>query len=685
MPEETDPPQPPSDPPTSLGSVSPDEMFARGIQTVKMTGGPGNWEPPSLEEAGRLFPGYEVLRLLGRGGMGAVYQAKQIELDRLVAIKLLPLEISADKEFADRFRREARAMAKLDHPNIVSVFDFGATKEGHLYFVMGYVDGANLADIIHQVGLDPAQTLSIATQVCTALAYAHSKGVVHRDIKPANVMIDQDSHVKVADFGLARLVESDPSSFGRTMTGTVMGTPDYMAPEQMKGMGVDHRADIYALGVMLYEMLCREVPRGAFDTPSHRTGCDARLDQIVLRAMHQSPERRYQSTQEMKADVEEARTPRPAVPLAAAARVAMNAVAPSKAPTKSRFSLFAAITVGLLALAGAAIFLAKPAGIFGTRASAATSASAPRANGKPQAAGGISAATKDAPFVNSLGMPFVPIPITGGPTGGRRVLFCVWQTRVKDYEVYAVEAHIPWPRPPFPQDPTHPAVNVVWHEARDFCVWLTERERQVGRIGQAEHYRLPSDHEWSCAVGIGDREDPAKIPGEKNHRILGVYPWGTAWPPPPGAGNFAGEEMTGRTVGNQKVIAGYRDPFLETSPVGSFSPNRFGLYDLGGNVFEWCEDWFDPFPAKKGHAFRHLRHRRGGRAPLLHPKHRDARGARPQSWIPRGVGGGTIALAVVQGFLLNTFRNATGSGTRAIWKPSEIGSVREGRRFIASS
>src|SRR5580692_12069997 len=158
MPEETDDPPPPPEQPTLFGNLPPDEMLARGMQSVKMTSGAqGTWQPPTAEEAAQLFRGYGVLKLLGRGGMGAVYKARQIELDRLVAIKLLPLEVSVDKDFADRFRREARAMAKLNHPNIINVYDFGTTCDGHLYFAMEYVEGANLADIIHQVGLDSDQ------------------------------------------------------------------------------------------------------------------------------------------------------------------------------------------------------------------------------------------------------------------------------------------------------------------------------------------------------------------------------------------------------------------------------------------------------------------------------------------------------------------------------------------------
>ena len=301
--------------PTAIRTFKPDELLARAMNTVHMTsGGLGKWKPPSDEEIARLFPQYETLGIIGRGGMGAVYRARQVALDREVAIKLLPLEVSADQAFADRFVREARAMAKLSHPNIISVFDFGTTGEGHLFFVMEYVEGANVSEIIRGPGLGPDQAVAIAGQVCTALAYAHGKGVVHRDIKPANVMVGTDGAAKVADFGLARVEGADPAEYGQTVTGTIMGTAEYMAPEQKRGMAVDHRADIYSVGVMLYEMLCKEPPQGAFEPPSQRAGCDARLDQIVLKAMHRTPEGRYQSTTEMKMDLEASRTPLPVAP-----------------------------------------------------------------------------------------------------------------------------------------------------------------------------------------------------------------------------------------------------------------------------------------------------------------------------------------------------------------------------------
>lgn len=204
----------------------------------------------------------------------------------------------------------------------------------------------------------------------------------------------------------------------------------------------------------------------------------------------------------------------------------------------------------------------------------------------PVSSSSVATATKYNPFINTLGMKFVPVPITGGPTDKQRVLFSVWVTRVQDYEVFVKETKREWLKPNFDQGPTHPAANVSWEDATAFCTWLTERERKAGKLSAGEVYRLPSDHEWSCGVGIGDKEDAAKLPSDKSGKINEVFPWGTQWPPPQGAGNYAGEESQSNPAARNSprangAIAGYADGFVYTSTVDSFSSNRFGLHDMG--------------------------------------------------------------------------------------------------------
>jgi tRNA A-37 threonylcarbamoyl transferase component Bud32 len=272
---------------------------------------------PAPAELAPHFPQLEILELLGQGGMGAVYKARQPKLDRLVALKILPAEAGADAHFAERFNREARALARLDHPNIVRVHDFGESGGFH-YFIMEYVEGVNLRQLMRAGDLKPEQTLQLIPQICEALQYAHDEGIVHRDIKPENILLDKKGRVKIADFGLAKLLARTPADFTLTATHQVMGTPHYMAPEQMdKPLTVDHRADIYSLGVVLYEMLTGELPLGRFAPPSQKAPVDARLDAIVFRALAREPEWRYQHVREVQTDLESIGPAMPALSLGA--------------------------------------------------------------------------------------------------------------------------------------------------------------------------------------------------------------------------------------------------------------------------------------------------------------------------------------------------------------------------------
>ncbi len=262
-----------------------------------------SFQPPSVEEVAKLFPHLEILAFIGKGGMGAVYKARQPALDRLIALKILPPQVASGPGFAERFNREARALAKLNHPNIVGVHEFGQAN-GMPFFIMEFVDGPNLRQLERAGKLSPREALQIVPQICEALQFAHDEGIVHRDIKPENILLDKKGRVKIADFGIAKIMGRE-SDAALTETKGAIGTPQYMAPEQVeKPQEVDHRADIFSLGVVFYEMLTGELPLGKFAPPSRRVEVDVRLDEVVLRALEKEPERRYQQASEVKTALE---------------------------------------------------------------------------------------------------------------------------------------------------------------------------------------------------------------------------------------------------------------------------------------------------------------------------------------------------------------------------------------------
>ncbi len=261
--------------------------------------------PPTIQDLAARFPQLEIIELLGQGGMGAVYKARQKQLDRFVALKILPSQVGQAEAFSERFVREARSLARLNHSHIVMVYDFGHTEDGLYYFIMEFVDGTDLRRVIQAGQFSPAEALAIIPQVCEALQYAHEEGIVHRDIKPENILLDKKGKVKIADFGLAKLLDRPATAYTLTKAGQRMGTPHYMAPEQIEHPGqVDHRADIYSLGVVFYEMLTGELPLGRFPVPSKKVHIDVRLDEVVLKTLEKEPKLRYQHASEVKTDVE---------------------------------------------------------------------------------------------------------------------------------------------------------------------------------------------------------------------------------------------------------------------------------------------------------------------------------------------------------------------------------------------
>ena len=270
--------------------------------------GTQSWKTPTLAEIASAFPELEVLGHLGTGGMGCVYRVRERDSGRISALKVLPRELATDPAFVERFEREARTLSRLRHPHIVGVHGFGQAG-GFCFLLMEFVDGANLRQALRSGRFTPQQALALIPPICEALQAAHAQGVLHRDIKPENLLLDAEGRVKIADFGIAKLLEGPGASAGEaytlTRTGARIGTPHYMAPEQVETPDqVDHRADIYSLGVVFYELLTGELPLGRFPAPSIKAGLDARVDDIVFRALAKERELRQQTADQMKAEVE---------------------------------------------------------------------------------------------------------------------------------------------------------------------------------------------------------------------------------------------------------------------------------------------------------------------------------------------------------------------------------------------
>ncbi len=807
--------------------------------------------------------------------MGAVYRGRQPRLNRDVAIKLLPKIRHMDRRmnYARRFEQEAQAMARLNHPGIISVYDFGETSDGQFYFVMEFIDGMDIYQYLKQAGgkIPQNDAIAIVSHVLDALSYAHSNGIVHRDIKPANILLDRKGRIKIADFGLAKqFVEGEMTNL--TLSNVAVGTPNFVAPEALEvGKTVDQRADVYAVGVMLYQLLTGKLPVAGYKFPSElEPTTDPRLDDIVSKALEPDPKNRYSSAQEVRNAINTVISQ----PISRVTKGAVGSAAKSKMPLFAGIGVAAVIVISLIAFfamrsgeleskLGTLLVASseKPSAPVDDKEAVTDNASAPASSSKepeapkqstiaekptkessaenapaplpekpktpetaktpsvaekpdkesdtgspsvsspekpakpeqtptppiaaapttpaPSAPASVPAstsepkasspsalppdlaqrleayltarrerldtlagqymsgldgklneaadagnlplvtafreekarvetlrsafakapgdvavaaretpalpalaedapasltalrqvweaeirkiradldgklsqtlqslegdltrgrrfdeaqlvltfrksfqsinslpvsppsdlsqsknqtasavmsksrdpdlarATKDQPFENSLGMKFVPVH-------GTKVLFCIHETRYKDYEEYSKRANIDGAWMNQSGDgfeikrggADYPVTRVSWDDAQEFCKWLSKKENYT--------YRLPTDEEWSYAVGIGEQEahmdgsDPIRLSG----KVLDHFPWGIEWPPPVGAGNYSDQSRKEKDPrADRGYIEGYDDGFPTTAPVMSFVPNEFGLYDLGGNVWEWCEDW----------------------------------------------------------------------------------------------
>lgn len=524
------------------------------------------------------IPGYEVLRPIGEGGMGAVYLARQVSLGRLVALKLLAIIPKADPdEQIARFRREAELMARIHHANVVSVHDFGIIN-GRPYLVMEYVEGGDL-----RRRMEPGRPLPVervrplVLPVTQALACLHAHGILHRDLKPENILMPDEVTPKLTDFGLA-VLDSDIGTL--TRADCAMGTIGYVAPEQQYRLGVDEQADQYSMAAVMYELLTGHRALGLLKLPSDfNPGLGPGVDAVLLRALQEDPDDRYPNVQEFGEALDRALGP----------RVRAARIHPWLVPTLT--------TTAVLALGA---LVAGTTGLWG-RISAPAPAPAPDRT----AAAVPAPSTAPASLINSVGMSLVLVPagefwmgapdsdMTAEPDerprhpvriarpfylGAHEVTVAAFRAFVAETR-YQTEAESSgkggtiynsaakrherapqyhWRNPGLAlrQRDDEPVVQVSWNDATAFCRWLSGRENRP--------YRLPTEAEWeyACRAGSTTRwcmgDDQAS---------LGLFAW----------------------VRDQD---GYT-----THPIGRKQPNAFGLYDMHGNVWEWCLDGYGPYPA----------------------------------------------------------------------------------------
>jgi formylglycine-generating enzyme required for sulfatase activity/tRNA A-37 threonylcarbamoyl transferase component Bud32 len=549
---------------------------------------------------------YQITGVLGRGAMGVVYQGFDPMIRRYVAIKTIasPELENAGNEIYLRFQREAQAAGNLSHPNIVSIYEFGEDA-GMAYIVMEHIEGQTLSDRMKQTdGLTVEESTGIIKGVLSALSHAHAMGVVHRDIKPANIIIAGNGIVKVADFGIARIEASD-----LTQAGTIIGTPGYMSPEQLKGETVDARSDLFSVGVILYEMLTGQkafpgdtmasiiynVINKELPPPSElRIAVPAGLDAVVLRAVAKSAADRFESSRQF-AEAIDAVLEKHAEPLRFA-RPQTNAPTTDRSdrPTiveqPSRRRSGRGLWIGLGGLAGVAVLIGffmlrpgpapdkkeiakqqyQPGDTFqdcDTCPAMVVIPSGQFVQGTPSAQ--ETQASREGPVhLVSIDHPFAMgrFEITRQQFGrfAAETGFTADGCDVYDGQ-WVQQATMNWQSPGFDQGQNHPATCVSWDDAQAYVQWLSSKTGHT--------YRLLSASEWEYAARDGGRTS-----GRFNDDANSICQKANV------ADRSAGEQYTGWQVFDCK------DSFVHTAPVGSFRPNKLGVYDMAGNVFEWVAD-----------------------------------------------------------------------------------------------
>jgi len=581
----------------------------------------------SESEALPKIAGYDISRRLGRGGMADVYLAMQISLARPVAIKVLAADRTIGEETVTRFEQEARMIARLDHPNIVGIFDVGLTAEGRLYYVMPYLPNGDLST--RDVRGDEITIVSILRALVRALGYAHQHGIVHRDVKPENVLFDKLDRPLLADFGIA-LATRHPERM--TREGSTMGSSGYMSPEQARGLALDGRADLYSLGVVAYEMLSGELPFHGPDTLSMALAHVERpIPRLVARhkhwqpfidkAMAKAPDERFQDAAQFEAALDQIAARLGDTPDAAYATKALPAIAAAKRSIMSPL-VVGAVVIGLagaLMVGYAIVKLRRAAPADGTIAATAQP-------GEPEAAAQSPVATAEAPSSTPATAPGTPATADvdsgqtakpaapaaveppeppkprladlapgavlrdrGGPdlvyvpvqpaNGGQRfdgAPFALGRFEVtrREYAAFVSATSRNAAKCREPHSPLSLLRKLSWREPgfeQDdrhpvVCVSWEDADAYARWLGTRTHarYRLPSRAEWLHA----SRWNPGKLPGCAQS-------------------NLADEK---NSLLHRDDGTPCSDGFAHTAPVGKFKPNRLGIHDLVGNVSEWTRD-----------------------------------------------------------------------------------------------
>lgn len=543
---------------------------------------------PSLVQSQKVAGRYVLVDVIGRGGFGIVWRAYDEKLSRTIALKLLPEAVAHDSAALESLKEETRHCLNLTHPNIVRIYDF-IDDDRAAAISMELIEGANLSELRRHRPNGHFETSDLRAwliQLTDALSYAHQAcRVVHRDLKPSNLLVAPSGEIKLADFGIAHSLSD--SIHRITGAQPISGTPAYMSPQQLDGRPAQVSDDIYSLGATLYDLLAGSPP---FHTGDLRT-------QIRNRQPVSISERRLESglaglplPSEWETTIAACldKDPEARPPTATDVRDRLlqeSGAAPSMrsrhrrdsppgvsfSKSLARWKLPTGIGFAALCLVGA--------GIAGFRHR--NSRHGLGVTPTPIPPGPV----RESPWTNSLGQKFIPVQ-------GTSVWFSLYETRQREFaEFVASTSHEAtlavvsmrekgwtlagdsWQT--LAPTPDHPAAGLSWQDADAFCQWLTTKERGEGKLGSSEVYRLPTDAEWNVAEGQGP------------------YLWGSAYPPSTAVENLCGEEPKDEHwMKGYREFKGYSDGFPRAAPVGSFKPNSHGLYDLGGNLLEYCQDWY---------------------------------------------------------------------------------------------